>query len=242
MALQDRGYIRSGAGAVDTEYDVGLRSHMLRVYNYMCAGLVLTGVVAYGFASYITTSPELAQMIYGTPLRWVLAFAPFAFILAMNFGINKMSFGTLQILFWAFAAVMGLSLSSVFLVYTSGSIAKVFFITASMFAATSLYGYTTKRDLAKMGSFLFMGMIGLFIAMIVNIFMQSPVMHYAISALGVLIFTGLTAWDTQRIKEEYHVNHGYELAGKLAVMGAVGLYINFVNIFMFLLSFFGNRE
>ena len=222
MALQDRGYIRSGAGAVDTEYDVGLRSHMLRVYNYMCAGLVLTGVVAYGFASYITTSPELAQMIYGTPLRWVLAFAPFAFILAMNFGINKMSFGTLQIVFWAFAAVMGLSLSSVFLVYTSGSIAKVFFITASMFAATSLYGYTTKRDLAKMGSFLFMGMIGLFIAMIVNIFMQSPVMHYAISALGVLIFTGLTAWDTQRIKEEYHVNHGYELAGKLAVMGAVG--------------------
>jgi FtsH-binding integral membrane protein len=160
----------------------------------------------------------------------------------MNFGINKMSFGTLQIVFWAFAAVMGLSLSSVFLVYTSGSIAKVFFITASMFAATSLYGYTTKRDLAKMGSFLFMGMIGLFIAMIVNIFMQSPVMHYAISALGVLIFTGLTAWDTQRIKEEYHVNHGYELAGKLAVMGAVGLYINFVNIFMFLLSFFGNRE
>lgn len=242
MAIQNRDYIRSGARAGAADIDAGLRAHMLRVYNYMCAGLVLTGVVAYGFSSYLMTSPETFQLIYGTPLRWVLAFAPFAFILAMNFGINRMSFGTLQIVFWAFAATMGLSLASVFLVYTGASIAKVFFITAGMFAATSLYGYTTKRDLSKMGSFLFMGMIGLFIAMLVNMFMQSTAMQYAISAIGVLIFTGLTAWDTQRIKEEYHVNHGHELIGKLAVMGAVGLYINFVNIFMFLLTFFGNRN
>jgi FtsH-binding integral membrane protein len=242
MALQDRDYIRSGASTAAAEYDAGLRAHMLRVYNYMCAGLVLTGVVAFAFSQYLMTSPETVQMIYGTPLRWVLALAPFAFILAMSFGINRMSFGTLQIVFWAFAATMGLSLASVLLVYTGMSVAKVFFMTAGMFAATSVYGYTTKRDLSKFGSFLFMGMIGLFIAMIVNIFLQSPVMHYVISAVGILIFTGLTAWDTQRIKEEYHVNHGYELAGKLAVMGAVGLYINFVNIFMFLLTFFGDRE
>lgn len=242
MALQDRDYIRSGASTAAAEYDAGLRAHMLRVYNYMCAGLVLTGVIAFAFSQYLMTSPETVQLVYGTPLKWVLMFSPFAFILAMSFGINRMSFGTLQMVFWAFAAVMGLSLASVFLVYTGVSIAKVFFMTAGMFAATSLYGYTTKRDLTKMGSFLFMGMIGLFIAMIVNIFLQSPAMHYAISALGILIFTGLTAWDTQRIKEEYHVSHGYELAGKLAIMGAVGLYINFVNIFMFLLNFFGDRE
>lgn len=238
MALQDRDYMRAGGAAAAEAYDAGLRSHMLRVYNYMCAGLILTGVVAFA----ISNSPAAIQVIFGTPLKWVAMLAPLAFIMVLSFGVHKMSFGTLQLVFWAFAAAMGVSMASIFLVYTGSSIAKVFFITAGMFAATSLYGYTTKRDLAKMGSFLFMGLIGLIIAMIVNIFVGSSAMEFAISVLGVLIFTGLAAWDTQRIKETYHEGHGHETAGKLAIMGAVSLYLDFVNMFQFLLMLLGNRE
>ncbi len=238
MALQDREYMRVGAGVASAEYDAGLRAHMLRVYNYMCAGLILTGVIAF----FVASSPAAVGLIFGTPLKWVAMLAPLAFILVLSFGVHKMSFGTLQLVFWAFAATMGVSMASIFLVYSGGSIARVFFITAGMFAATSLYGYTTKRDLAKMGSFLFMGLIGLLIAMVVNIFMQSSAMQFAISILGVLIFTGLTAWDTQRIKETYSEGLGHETAGKLAIMGAVSLYLDFVNMFQFLLALLGNRE
>ena len=238
MALQDREYIRAGAGVATAEYDAGLRAHMLRVYNYMCAGLILTGVVAF----FVASTPAAVNLIYGTPLKWVAMLAPLAFILVMSFGVHKMSFSTLQIVFWAFAAAMGVSMSSIFLVYAGDSIARVFFITAGMFAAMSLYGYTTKRDLSKMGSFLMMGVIGLLIAMIVNFFMQSSALHFAISVLGVLIFTGLTAWDTQKIKESYHVSHGHETAGKLAIMGAVELYLDFVLMFQFLMSLLGSRE
>lgn len=230
--------MRAGAMTGAAEYDEGLRAHMLRVYNYMCAGLILTGVVAFA----ISSSPAAVGVIFGTPLKWVAMLAPLAFIMVLSFGVQKMSFSTLQLVFWAFAAAMGVSMASIFLVYTGQSVAKVFFITAGMFAATSLYGYTTKRDLSKMGSFLFMGLIGLLIAMIVNIFMASSAMQFAISILGVLIFTGLTAWDTQRIKETYSEAHGHETAGKLAIMGAVALYLDFVNMFQFLLMLLGNRE
>ncbi len=238
MALQDREYMRTGATTAAAEYDAGLRAHMLRVYNYMTGALILTGVVAFGIAN----SPAAIQVIFGTPLKWVAFLLPLAFILVLSFGVNRMSFAKLQLVFWAFAAAMGVSMASIFLVYTGQSIAKVFFITAGMFAATSLYGYTTKRDLSKMGSFLIMGVIGLLIAMVVNMFMQSSAMQFAISILGVLIFTGLTAWDTQRIKETYHEGHGHETAGKLAIMGAVSLYLDFVNMFQFLLSLLGNRQ
>ena len=238
MALQDREYVRQGASTAAAEYDAGLRAHMLRVYNYMCAALILTGVMAFG----ISNSPAAINLIFGTPLKWVAFLAPLAFIFVLSLGVNRMSFAKLQLVFWAFAATMGVSMAAIFLVYSGQSIAKVFFITAGMFAATSLYGYTTKRNLAKMGSFLFMGLIGLLIAMVVNIFLQSSAMQFAVSILGVLIFTGLTAWDTQRIKETYHEGHGHETAGKLAIMGAVSLYLNFVNMFQFLLALLGNRN
>ena len=238
MALQDREYMRAGSMSAAAEYDAGLRAHMLRVYNYMCGGLILTGVVAFA----VSSSPAAVQLIFGTPLKWVAMLAPLAFILVLSFGLHKMSFSTLQMVFWAFAGTMGVSMASVFLVYTGASVAKVFFITAGMFAATSLYGYTTKRSLAKMGSFLIMGVFGLIIAMIANIFMQSSAMEFAISILGVLIFAGLTAWDTQRIKEMYHVGHAAEVAGKMAVMGALSLYLNFVNMFQFLLALLGSRD
>lgn len=230
--------MRAGQATAAAEYDAGLRAHMLRVYNYMCGALIVTGLVSFGVAS----SPALLSVIFGTPLKWVAMLAPLAFILVLSFGVNRMSFGKLQLVFWAFAVAMGISMSTIFLAYTGSSIAKVFFITAGMFAATSLYGYTTKRDLARMGSFLFMGLIGLIIAMVVNIFVGSSAMQFAISILGVLIFTGLTAWDTQKIKETYHEGHGYETAGKLAIMGATALYLDFVNMFSFLLSLLGSRE
>ena len=230
--------MRVDARTSAAEYDAGLRAHMLRVYNYMCAGLILTGVVAFA----ISSSPAAVSLIFGTPLKWVAMLAPLGFILALSFGVHRMKFTTLQMVFWAFAAAMGVSMASIFLVYSGQSIARVFFITAGMFAATSLYGYTTKRDLSKLGSFMFMGLIGILIAMVVNIFLASSALQFAISILGVLIFTGLTAWDTQRIKETYSEAHGHETAGKLAIMGAVALYLDFVNMFQFLLMLLGNRE
>ncbi len=241
MAQYDRQTVASRVGTA-AAIDEGLRSHMLRVYNYMGIGLAVTGAVAYFVAQWAMSSPAVAQAIYQSPLAWVIMLSPLAFVLVLSFGINKLSFGAAQMTFWAFAAVMGLSLSSIFLVYTDASIAKVFFITAAMFGSMSLYGYTTRRDLTKMGSFLFMGLIGLIIAMVVNIFLQSSALEFAISALGVLIFVGLTAYDTQKIKEAYSENIGQEGLGKLALMGALTLYLDFINLFMMLLRMFGNRE
>ena len=241
MAEFDRPTIaaRPGTAAV---IDEGLRSYMLKVYNYMGLGLVVTGLVAYFTSQWAVSSPGNAELLYASPLAWVIMLSPLAFVLVLSFGINKLSVPAAQGVFWAFAAVMGLSLSSIFLVYTGGSIAKVFFITAATFGAMSLYGYTTKRDLTGVGNFLFMGLIGLIIAMVVNIFLQSTMLEFAISAIGVLIFVGLTAYDTQKIKESYSASHGAEVLAKGAIMGALSLYLDFINLFLMLLRLFGNRE
>jgi len=219
-------------------FDEGLRRHMLRVYNYMGLGLVLTGAVVFLVAS----TPAIYQPIFGTPLKWVVMLAPLAFVFFFSFRIHAISAGTAQMLFWAFCALMGLSLASVFLVFTGTSIARTFFITAAMFGATSLYGYTTKRDLSKMGSFLFMGLIGIVIASVVNLFIGSSALQFAISIIGVLVFTGLTAYDTQSIKEQYAESFGQEANSKLAVWGALSLYLNFINLFQLLLSLTGQRK
>ncbi|MDO8359775.1 MAG: Bax inhibitor-1/YccA family protein [Devosia sp.] len=226
--------------------DQGLRSYMLRVYNYMSLGLVVTGLVAYfTYANAFSADGNLTALgaaIYTGPLMWVIMLAPLAFVLVLSFGITKLSVPTTQILFWAFAAVMGLSLSSIFAVYTGGSIAKVFFITAGTFGAMSLYGYTTKRDLTQFGSFLIMGLFGLIIASIANIFFNSGPLGFAISILGVLVFVGLTAWDTQKIKESYNVGFGADVLAKGAIMGALSLYLDFINLFLMLLRLFGNQR
>src|SRR3954447_2959031 len=219
-------------------FDEGLRRHMLRVYNYMGLGLVLTGLVAF----FVASTPAIYQPIFGTPLKWVVMLAPLAFVFFFSFRIHAMSAATAQILFWAFCAVMGLSLASVFLVFTGTSIARTFFITATMFGATSLYGYTTKRDLTQFSSFLIMGLIGVVIASVVNIFLGSTALQFAISVIGIAVFVGLTAYDTQNIKEQYAENHDQESNQKLAVFGALSLYLNFVNIFQLLLNFTGERE
>ena len=219
------------------EVDEGLRAYMLRVYNYMTIGLALTGVVAYLTAS----SPALMELIYFTPLKWVVFLAPLAMIFMFSARIHKMSFTAAQTTYWIFAGLMGLSLASIFLIYTGGSIAKVFFISAAMFASLSLFGYTTKRDLTGVGNFMFLGLIGIIIAMIVNIFLASAMMDFVISVIGVIIFAGLTAYDTQKIKEIYHVNDDGSVAGKKAVWGALRLYLDFLNMFLFLLHLFGNR-
>ncbi len=211
---------------------------MLRVYSYMGLGLVVTGIVAHLVAS----TPAIYQPIFGTPLKWVVMLAPLAFILFFSFRIESISSATAQTLFWVFCALMGLSMAAIFLVFTGSSIARTFFITAAMFGATSLYGYITRRDLSKMGSFLFMGLIGLIIASLVNLFVGSSALQLAISVIGVLVFTGLTAYDTQSIKEQYAEAHGSETNLKLAVWGALSLYLNFINIFQLLLGLTGERE
>lgn len=225
------------------EIDAGLRAYMLRIYNYMALALAVTGITALGTAAYAANNAAFAQLIYASPLRWVIMLAPLAFVMVMSFGINRLSFGAAQGLFWAFAAVMGVSLSSIFLVFTGESIVQTFFVTAAAFGALSLYGYTTKRDLSAMGSFLIMGLFGLIIAMLVNLFLQSSAMQFAISVIGVLIFAGLTAYDTQRLKSMYdYVAQDETMMGRTAIMGALSLYLNFINMFMFLLQFLGNRE
>ncbi|HEV7290991.1 MAG TPA: Bax inhibitor-1/YccA family protein [Devosia sp.] len=244
MAEYDRQTLGARAGSA-LAIDEGLRSYMLRVYNYMGIGLVVTGVVAYFSNAAAVSNGELTAwgaLLYTTPLMWVVALAPLAFVMVLSFGINKLSVTAAQGTFWAFSAIMGLSLSSIFMVYTDASIAKVFFITAATFGAMSLYGYTTKRDLTGMGSFLFMGLIGLIIASVVNIFMQSSMLEFAISAVGVLIFVGLTAYDTQKIKEGYSETLGADTLAKGAIMGALSLYLDFINLFLMLLRLFGNRE
>ncbi|MDP3532851.1 MAG: Bax inhibitor-1/YccA family protein [Alphaproteobacteria bacterium] len=221
------------------DIDQGLRSHMLRVYNYMAAALGLTGLIAY----FVGTNPAMmATLIKNPVLFWVIALAPIALVFFLSFRIAHMSFATAQLTFWIFAALMGLSLASIFTVYTDESIARVFFITAGTFAAMSIYGYTTKRDLTNMGSFLMMGLIGIIIASVVNIFLKSSGLGFAISILGVLIFVGLTAYDTQKIKEMYMESDDSTISGKKAIMGALALYLDFINLFLMLLRLFGDRK
>ena len=217
--------------------DAGLRSYMLSVYNYMASGVLLTGIVALLFAT-----SGLAAQVLVTPLRWLIILAPLGFVMAMNFGLNRMKTSTLQALFWAFAVSMGLSMSSIFLVYTGVSIAQTFFAVAAGFMGLSLYGYTTKRDLSGIGTFLIMGVVGLLVAMLINLFLQSTAMMLAISAIGVLLFAGLTAYDTQKIKSMYAYVAGTDMMGKVVIMGALNLYLDFVNMFMFLLRFMGDRR
>ena len=225
------------AGTQADVRDAGLRKYMLSVYNTMASGVLLTGIVALLFAR-----SGLAEQVLNTPLRWVIMLAPLAFVMVLSFGINRLSTTAAQALYWAFATVMGLSMSSIFLVYTGQSIATTFFATAAAFAGLSLYGYTTKRDLSAFGTFLVMGVVGLLVAMVINIFVQSSALAMAISFIGVLIFAGLTAYDTQKIKSMYAYVAGTDMMGKSVIMGALTLYLDFINMFTFLLSFMGNRE
>ncbi|TPK97611.1 Bax inhibitor-1/YccA family protein [Mesorhizobium sp. B2-4-14] len=238
MNTPNLGY-RVGTGTqTGAMYDEGLRQHMLRVYNYMGLGLVVTGLVAF----MVSSTPALYVPIFSSPLKWVVMLAPLAFVMLFSFKMQTMSAASAQAMFWAFCAVMGLSLASVFLVFTGTSIARTFFIAATMFGATSLYGYTTRRDLTQFSSFLIMGLIGVVIASIVNIFLGSTALQFAISVIGIAVFIGLTAWDTQTIKEQYAENFDAESRQKLAVFGAFSLYLNFINIFQLLLNFTGERE
>jgi FtsH-binding integral membrane protein len=264
MAQIDNRYAHAGAARTDVAVDEGLRAYMLRVYNYMAAGIALTGVVAYSlFSTAVTTDPALAaqtggrllalhrgmyltplgQALFTTPLRYVLMLAPLGFVMFLSWRIYKMSVGGAQLAFWLFAAAMGASLSTIFLAYTASSIAQVFFVTAASFGALSLYGYTTKQDLSGWGSFLIMGVFGIIIAALVNLFVQSSALQFAISVIGVLVFAGLTAYDTQQIKDNYYAVMGDAVAtSKAAIMGALNLYLDFINMFISLLQLFGSRE
>jgi len=241
----------------DAAIDEGLRAYMLKVYNLMGLGLVITGLAAFGTimlattgdpASAVATLPNgkmltsFGYAIFASPLKWVVILAPLAAVFFLSFRVNKLSVSAAQTAFWVYAALVGISLSSIFLIFTSGSIVQTFFVTAASFGALSLYGYTTKRDLTAMGSFLIMGVFGLIIAMVVNIFLASSALQFAISAIGVLIFAGLTAYDTQNIKEMYFEGDDVLVAGRKAVIGALRLYLDFINLFTFLLQFLGNRN
>ncbi len=230
--------IRTAPRTVGASFDAALRAHMVRVYNHMTAGLVVTGIIAY----LVSTSPAMLQAIFGTPLRYLVIFAPLAFVMVMSFGIQKLSLPALTATFYGFSVAMGLSLSTIFIVYTHGSIAQVFFISAATFLGMSLYGYTTKADLTSWGSFGIMAVFGIMIAMLVNMFIHSAGMGFAISVIGVIAFTALTAYDTQKIKEMYSESWGAESNGKLALMGALNLYLDFINLFMMLLRLMGNRR
>jgi FtsH-binding integral membrane protein len=236
---------RTGFGAspslngttVGATTDAGLRRHMLSIYNYMASGVLLSGVIAMLFAQ-----SQAGLQLMRSPLWLIIALAPLGFVMAMSFGLQRMKTSTLQALYWAFCAVMGLSMSTIFVRYTGTSIATTFFATAGAFAGLSLFGYTTKRNLSGMGSFLIMGVVGILIAMIVNIFLQSSGLAMAISILGVLIFAGLTAYDTQKLRDMYYHVAGSDFAGKAVVMGALNLYLDFINRFQFLLMFLGDRR
>jgi FtsH-binding integral membrane protein len=236
---------RTDAGAVDQ----GLRSYMLRVYNYMGIGVAITGIVSYltyTMAVVQTAAgPQLTSFgsfMFTSPFKWVVIFAPLALVFLISSRINSMSLGAAQAAFWGFAALMGASIASIFLVYTGASIARVFFITAASFGALSLWGYTTNRDISGWGSFLFMGLIGVILASLVNLFIASTALQFAVSIIGVLVFAGMTAYDTQQIKEMYSTNDDGTVAGRKAVMGALRLYLDFINLFMLLLQLFGNRR
>jgi len=231
--------------------DEGLRAYMLKVYNFMATGVLLTGIIALiSFKISVVTDgsgaiigfTNFGNALFFSGLKWVIMLAPLGIVFYMSFGIRKMSAAKAQTVFWVFASLMGLSLSWILLIYTGVSVARVFFITSATFGAMSIYGYTTKRDLTKMGSFLMMGLIGIIIASVVNIFMKSTMMYFVISILGVLIFVGLTAYDTQKIKNMYLASDSGEVIGKKAVMGALTLYLDFINLFIMLLRLFGQRR
>jgi FtsH-binding integral membrane protein len=251
MADLDRRYAQgTTVGRAETGVvDHGLRAYMLRVYNYMGIGVAITGVVAYlTFAMAVVDTgaglqlTSFGHLIYASAFKWVVIFAPLAVVFLISARMNSMSLPGAQLAFWVFAALMGLSISTIFLAYAHASIARVFFITAASFGALSLYGYTTNKDLSAWGSFLFMGLIGIIIAMLVNLFLASTALQFAISVIGVLVFAGLTAYDTQQIKEMYYVGDDGTVAGRKAVMGALRLYLDFINLFMMLLSLFGDRR
>jgi uncharacterized protein len=231
-------FFRSGVAGIDrVTFDAGLRAHMQRVFGYMSGGLALTGLLAW-----IAAHTVLAQVLYGTPLRWVVVFAPLVFVMAMSLRMNTISRTSLKVLFWSFCGTMGLSMGTLFLMFTDASIARAFFITSATFGAMSLWGYTTKRDLSGMGAFLLMGVVGIFIASLVNIFMLSSMLQWMVSVAGVVLFTGLAAWDSQRIKQTYAESYGEEANDKLAVFGALSLYLDFINAFQFLLQLTGSRR
>jgi FtsH-binding integral membrane protein len=250
--------VRSGVGVSSAQIDEGLRAHMNKVYGTMSVGMVITALSAWAIAGLSVTTEatqyamgngeyltDFGYAMFASPLKWVIMFLPLVMVFTMSAMINRLSAASAQLFFYAFALAMGASISSIFLVYTSYSIVQVFLITSVAFAGLSMYGYVTKKDLSAMGTFLMMGLIGLIVAMIVNIFMQSEAMMFAISVIGVLIFAGLTAYDTQNIKNIYvqHAASGdQEWLGKAAIMGALNLYLDFINMFMFLLQLFGNRD
>jgi len=263
MSDLDRNYASPfgrAAGRTDAAaVDAGLRAYMLRIYNYMTIGLAITGLAALGvYMAAVTSDPSVGAVRIGSsyltpfgyamfvsPLKWVFMLAPLAMVFAISFGINRLRPATAQLLFWIFSALMGISLSSIFLVYTHTSIVRVFFITAATFGALSLYGYTTKRDMSGMGSFLFMGLIGIIIASLVNLFLASSMLQFIVSVVGVLVFAGLTAWDTQRLKNDYiygYASQGGDIAERAAITGALSLYLNFINLFTLLLQLLGQRD
>ena len=217
--------------------DLGLRRYMLQVYNFMAAGLALTGIVAYA-----ALATGFYQQIAGTPWMWLVILAPVGLVLLLSFGIERLSTGAAQAVFWFYSGLMGLSLAGIFLLFTGASIARVFFISAATFAAMSLYGYTTRRDLSRFGAFLFMGLIGIVLASLVNVFIGSSALQFAVSVIGVVVFTGLTAWDTQRIKEVYLASDPSDVLTKKALMGALMLYLDFINLFIMLLQLTGQRR
>ncbi|MFL2853359.1 MAG: Bax inhibitor-1/YccA family protein [Candidatus Pelagibacter sp.] len=247
----NRQNIFQATSAKTAVWDAGLRAYMLKVYNYMATGVLLTGIISlisFKLSADISASGQIIALkpygnaIFNSGLKWVIMLAPLAVIFYMSFGINKMSTSKAQTVFWIFTILMGLSLSWVLIVFTGVSVARVFFITSATFGAMSIYGYTTKRDLTKLGSFLMMGLIGIIIASLVNIFLKSTMMHFIISILGVLIFVGLTAYDTQKIKNMYSASDTIEVSGKKAIMGALTLYLDFINLFIMLLRLFGQRR
>lgn len=229
----------ASAATRTSTYDPALQAYMAKVYNFMAIALTISGAVAFLVAS----SPALMQLFFGTPLAWVVMLAPLGFVIFFSARLNKISAAKAKTYLWTYSVLMGLSLSTILIIYTGTSVARIFFITASVFGATSLYGYTTKKDLTSMGSFLMMGLIGLIIASVVNIFLKSSAMQFALSVLGTFIFIGLTAYDTQRIKRTYYQFSGNaEMLGKAAVMGALNLYLDFINLFIMLLQLFGDRR
>jgi uncharacterized protein len=240
---------RTGYRTDQVAIDAGLRAYMIRVYNYMTAGVALTGLVAwFAFSAAVEQTgaglqlTSFGHLLFHSPLMWVLVLAPLGLVMMLSFGINRLAASTALTLFFVYAGLLGLSLASIFLVYTGASITRVFFISAATFGAMSLYGYTTKRDLTAVGSFMFMGLIGIIIASLVNIFLHSSALYWAISVIGVLIFVGLTAYDTQNIKEMYSPMDDGTIAGRKAVMGALRLYLDFINLFLMLLRLFGDRR
>jgi FtsH-binding integral membrane protein len=257
MADYDNRVIRGQADAAVGVIDAGLRAYMLRVYNYMFVGLVLTGLASYGtFLAAVTTNASMAAaslpngimltnfgvLVFTSPLRWLIILAPLALVFLMSFRLNRMSVSAAQMTFWIYAALVGVSIATIFVLYTQASIGQVFLITAATFGAMSLYGYTTKSDLTSWGSFLFMGLIGIIIASLVNMFIVSSMLSWVVSVAGVLIFTGLTAYDTQKIKEMYVVGDDGTVMGRKAIFGALSLYLDFINLFLMLLRLFGSRR